>query len=59
MVGLLILTVCVLLVMIMSSVVFDDKIMSDSGAKRVNVLINSIIAIVSMYIGAQIQKSKE
>ena len=57
-VGILVITLMVLLLMIMSEVVFDDRAMTETGAKRVNVIINSMVAIIAMYVGAQIQKSK-
>jgi hypothetical protein len=59
MVGLLVVTLMVLLLMIMGEMVFDDRNIGDAGAKRINVIINSMVAIISMYVGAQIQKGKD
>jgi len=59
MIGLLVVTLMILLLMIMAEVVFDDREMTETGAKRINVIINSMVAIISMYVGAQIQKSKD
>jgi hypothetical protein len=57
-VGILVVTLMVLLLGIMGEVIFDDRAMSETAAKRVNVIINSMVAIISMYVGAQIQKGK-
>jgi hypothetical protein len=59
MVGLLVVTLMIMLLFIMGEVVFDDRDMTETGAKRVNVIINSMVAIISMYVGAQIQKGKD
>jgi hypothetical protein len=59
MVGLMVVAVVIFLTMIMGEVVFDDKELSDSGAKRMNTVVISILSIISMYVGAQIQKGKE
>jgi hypothetical protein len=59
MVGLLVVAVVVFLTMIVGEVVFDDKELSDSGAKRMNTVVVSVLSIISMYVGAQIQKGRD
>lgn len=59
MMGILVVTVVVILLMVMASVVFDDTVLTEKGATRVNIIINSIVAIISMYVGAQIQKERD
>ena len=59
MIGILVIAVVVILLMVMASVVFDDLVLTEKGATRVNAIINSIVAIISMYVGAMIQKGRD
>ena len=45
--------------MTMSEVVFDDRALTDASSKRVTALLTSIISIIAMYVGAQIQKNRD
>jgi len=52
-------TISIILITIFVELAFTDIPMSDTGAKIVGGLIASIISIISMYIGAKIQKNKD
>jgi hypothetical protein len=58
MVGLLVIAMVVMLLMTVVHMLFGSDPADDASAKRVNVIINSVVAIISMYIGAQIQKNR-
>lgn len=51
-------TIAIILLLIFAKNATSDVPMTDNGAKLVAGLIASIISIISMYIGAKIQKNK-
>ena len=40
-------------------VIINDTTMTDIRSKRITALLTSIIAIITLYVGAQIQKNKD
>ena len=52
-------TVSIVLLSIFAELAFTGAPISDHGAKLVAGLVTSIISIISMYIGARIQKDKD
>lgn len=52
-------TISIVLIVIFIVTVFNEIPIADTNAKIVGGLLASIISIISMYIGAQIQKRKE
>ena len=48
-----------ILLIVLGNVVVTDTPLNDTAAKRINILIASIVSIISMYVGAQIQKNKD
>ena len=58
-ISLLVLAIVIILIMTMSEVVFDDRALTDASSKRVTALLTSIISIIAMYVGAQIQKNRD
>ena len=52
-------TVSIVLLSIFAELAFTGVPISDNAAKLVAGLVTSIISIISMYIGARIQKNKD
>ena len=56
---LLTLVISAVLIISIYDVIVDGQVVSDSRSKRITTLITSVIAIIAMYVGAQIQKGND
>ena len=51
--------IVMLLMGVLADIVFTNNELSETASKRFNVVVTSMISIISMYVGAQIQKNRE
>jgi hypothetical protein len=58
-VGLLAITIAMVLVSAMVDVLINEDAMTEGGSKRVTNIVTAMLSIISMYVGAQIQKNKD